>query len=273
MPGPDVPGPAGGADRADLADLRERLGRLQGEAASAHKAYVDRFARKLECERFLELAPLAEARLDELTRSLFREVLDEIQENLSHAVGEILGQEREVRAVHDTKRGNLWVRFEIVNQGNTEDIVKGQGGSVCNILSVGLRLVSLSLLDPRRHRPFLVLDEQDCWLRPDLVPRLMGMIRVVCRRLGLQALVISHHSLDLLTGKADRVLELVPDREQGVVLRRVPAMPSGGEGDDEVYGDDGGGDDGGGDEESRQASRTHDPDLGGDFLEPDPGGE
>ena len=32
--------------------------------------------------------------------------------------------------------------------GQAEDILTGQGGSVCNILSVGLRLIALSQLDP-----------------------------------------------------------------------------------------------------------------------------
>ncbi len=99
-----------------------------------------------------------------------------------------------------------------------EDILHGQGGSVCNILSVGLRLIALSRLDQARHRPFLVLDEQDCWLRPALVPRFMKLIAEIAQRLELQVLVISHHPLDLFIHACDRVLTLSPDREGGVRL-------------------------------------------------------
>jgi ABC-type thiamine transport system ATPase subunit len=102
-----------------------------------------------------------------------------------------------------------------------EDVLTGQGGSVCNILSVGLRLIALSQLDPARHRPFLVLDEQDCWLRPQLVPRFMKLIADIARRLDLQLLVISHHGVDLFAHVADRVFELAPDREHGVAVRQL----------------------------------------------------
>ena len=97
----------------------------------------------------------------------------------------------------------------------------GQGGSVCNILSVGLRLIALSQLHPERHRPFLVLDEQDCWLRPALIPSFMQLINEIAARLELQLLVISHHPIDLFAGAADRIFELRPDREHGAAVTQV----------------------------------------------------
>ena len=99
--------------------------------------------------------------------------------------------------------------------------MSGQGGSVCNILSVGLRLIALSQLPEQAHRPFLVLDEQDCWLRPALIPAFMRLINAIAHKLSLQLLVISHHPLDLFAEAADRVLELGPSREGGAVVRRV----------------------------------------------------
>ena len=80
---------------------------------------------------------------------------------------------------------------------------------------MGLRLIALSQLDPARHRPFLVLDEQDCWLRPDLVPGFVRLIAAIARRLGIQVLYISHHPVDLFADQADRVYILRPGRENG----------------------------------------------------------
>ena len=129
-----------------------------------------------------------------------------------------------VSTLREVKNNRLQIHFQIQRSGNSdeiEDIMTGQGGSVCNILSVGLRLIALSQLSPERHRPFLVLDEQDCWLRPALIPRFMKLINEIADRLELQLLVISHHPIDLFAGAADRIFELRPDRELGAVITQV----------------------------------------------------
>lgn len=212
---------------AERRALQRRLDRLSGEAAARVKAYVaDRKALQ-GAASFLDLAPRVTARLETLTRQLFGEVLDEIEADLTHAVREILGQDRRVRSRREIKAGRLSIEFEMEQDGQVEDIMYGQGGSVCNILSVGLRLVALSQLDPGRHRPFLVLDEQDCWLRPELVPRFVGLIAAIAERLDIQVLYISHHPVDLFALRADRVFTLAPSREQGVRVAVVPPRVGG----------------------------------------------
>ncbi len=202
--------------------LERRFDRLHALAEARHDEY-----RRLRKERenvleFLELAPKAGALLDDLSRALFGEILDEIEANLSHAIREILGQERRVVSTRDLKAGRLNIQFQIEREdGEVEDILHGQGGSVCNILSVGLRLIALSLLDRTSHRPFIVLDEQDCWLKPGLVSKFMSVIKAVADRLDLQVLVISHHQIDHFALRADRIYSLVPSREMGVDLHVV----------------------------------------------------
>lgn len=207
-----------------LRELETRLMRLSALAESR----VDEHGRERELAgqagAFLELAPQAAARLEDLSSALFGKVLDEIEANLTHAIREILGQDRVVSTLREIKNGRLNVSFRIHNAGEeeaVEDIMKGQGGSVCNILSVGLRLIALSQLPEENHRPFLVLDEQDCWLRPSLVPRLMKLIAEIASRLDLQVLVISHHPLDLFSNAVDRIHQIRPDRENGVRLETV----------------------------------------------------
>ena len=143
---------------------------------------------------------------------------------MTHAIREILGQDRVVVTQREVKNNRLQIYFQIYNQGNEdeiEDIMTGQGGSVCNILSVGLRLIALSQLPEQNHRPFLVLDEQDCWLKPALIPKFMKLVNEIAKRLKLQLLVISHHPLDLFAEAADRIYELQPDRELGAVVKLV----------------------------------------------------
>ena len=208
----------------ELRDLERRADRLDGLAESLAREH-GRLRVRLDVTRnFLALAPKASARLDELSRELFGETIEDIEANLTHAIREILDQDRVVRGVKEIKSGKLSVFFEVVHGGESEDILTGQGGSVCNIVSTGLRLIALSQLDARRHRPFLVLDEQDCWLRPALVPRFVKLIKKIAARLGLQILVISHHPVDLFALHTQKVYALRPGRD-GVRLEVVQDTP------------------------------------------------
>lgn len=208
----------------DLRAVERRLDRLSALAEGLHNEH-ERVRGHLESARdFLVLAPSARDRLEELSKALFGKILDEVELNLTHAIREILGQDRVVVTEREIKNNRLQIEFRIQNRGNEdeiEDIMTGQGGSVCNILSVGLRLIALSQLPEHQHRPFLVLDEQDCWLKPALIPKFMQLINEIANKLSLQLLVISHHPLDLFAEAADRIFELRPDKAHGASVTRV----------------------------------------------------
>lgn len=209
--------------RGELDGLERRAGRLEGLAESLSRDH-QRARRELASLRaFLDAAPLALARLEELSRDLFGELMEEVEANLTHAVREILGQDRKVVSRREIKGGKFHIALEIENQGQPEDILTGQGGSVCNILSVGLRLIGLAQLDPEEHRRFLVLDEQDCWLRPELVGSFARLIAAIGERLGVQVLYISHHAVDAFQPHADRLIQLSPSREAGVRVQVLAA--------------------------------------------------
>jgi ABC-type branched-subunit amino acid transport system ATPase component len=91
-------------------------------------------------------------------------------------------------------------------------------------------MFALTTLDPAQHRRFLVLDEQDCWLRPDLVPRLVQIVHEAGKALGLQTLMISHHDVSAFAPYADRIYELQPGKD-GVKLRQILAPPGESDGD------------------------------------------
>ncbi|WP_419786110.1 hypothetical protein [Pseudodesulfovibrio sp.] len=210
--------------RQDLHEVERRYDRLVALAEAHHAEHARLNGLLAQTRDFLVLAPSARQALEELSTTMFGKMLDEVEANLTHAIREILGQDRVVSSVREVKNNRLQIHFQIQNKGNEEqieDILTGQGGSVCNILSVGLRLIALSRLEESRHRPFLVLDEQDCWLRPVLIPRFMQLINEIAARLELQLLVISHHPIDLFAGAADRIFELQPDREHGTSLKQV----------------------------------------------------
>ena len=193
-----------------LKSLRDRLTTLTSRALSLQRELHEARQALQAKVAFLQVQPQVARKLEELATAYFGQILQEVETNLTYALQEILGQNVRVVTSRAVKHGKVHIEFGIERDGKREDILRGQGGSVCNVLSVGLRFIALSQLDEQAHRRFLVLDELDCWLRPDLVPRLMGIIHTIAHRLGFQVLVISHHNLDLFREHADRIFPLRP---------------------------------------------------------------
>ncbi len=174
-----------------------------------------------EHQRFIQIADQVTGALEILSEKLFQNLLKVIEAKLTIAIQEVLEQPIELKSVVDWKRNSIAVDFLVERNGNSEDILKGQGGSVANILSIGLRMFALTSLDEKQHRRVLILDEQDCWLHPDLVPRLVRIVHEAGSALGFQVLMISHHDVASFVRHADRVYRLTPDRGDGVGLEQV----------------------------------------------------
>lgn len=202
-----------------------RLDKLSWQLEANQKRLKQTETKILDLESFLEVADRTSTALEILSKSLFQEVLGVLETNLTRAIQEVLGQPIKFKSNADFKRGAAAVNFSIERDGNTEDVLRGQGGSVQNVLSVGLRMFALATLNPEQHRQFLVLDEQDCWLRPELVPKLVNIVHRAARELGFQVLMISHHDVGLFEKYADKIYRLSP--KNGTVEADVMADPTG----------------------------------------------
>src|SRR5262249_19904910 len=154
-----------------------RLERLIGRFQERKRQSAEVQVRLDDLQKYLSISDRVTNALELLGQRLFKELLGVVQEKTTIALQEILEQPIRLRADAEFKRGAASVEFWIDHEGYREDIYRGQGGSVSNILSVSLRLFALTTLDPTQHRRFLVLDEQDCWLRPDLVPKLAKIVQ------------------------------------------------------------------------------------------------
>ncbi len=206
--------------------LRHRFERLTGHQR-ALQAERDRKERQLdEIRKYLDLAPQVDDALELLGQEMFGKLSALLESNLTLALQEVLGQAIKLKVVAGHSRGSATLEMHIERDGQPEDIMKGTGGSVANILSVGLRLFALARLDEKQHRRFLVLDEQDCWLSPDLVPKLVKIIRDAGQTLGFQVIMISHHSPSLFRQFADRIYEFTPTLDGVKVEASDPAAQS-----------------------------------------------
>ena len=200
--------------------LRKRVDQLSWHRNSLYEK-AKRIALRLKTlEDYLAIADDVTVALENLGQELFEKVLRVLEEKLSAAIEEVLDQPIEFKSQATFKNGAASISFSVEREGNREDVNRGQGGSVQNVLSVGLRLFALNGLNPEEHRRFLVLDEQDCWLRPELVPRLVKIVSQAAKELNFQVIMISHHDLSLFEKYADKVYRLLPDSD-GVAISEI----------------------------------------------------
>jgi DNA repair exonuclease SbcCD ATPase subunit len=205
--------------------VRERFTKLN---AWREQAAADLSAARSELastQLYLLLSERVTSALELLSQRLFRELLDVIEEKMTIALQEVLEQPLKLKAEVQWRRNAATVDFWIERNGHREDITKGQGGSVTNILSAGLRMFALTTLDENTHRRFLVLDEQDCWLKPELIPRLAKIVHDAGEALGFQVIMISHHDISAFSQYADRVYQLTPKSDNEVQVSLVNSGP------------------------------------------------
>ncbi len=189
--------------------LVERLARLEGERNNQLRQLEHNQEQQTALQQKLDLAKLVEEALEQLSGKLFEDLLHNLEKLLTQALQDVLEQPLRLITVADFKRGSLSIEFMIERDGEREHIMHGQGGSVANVLSVGLRMFALANRKDV-HRQLLILDEPDCWLQPELVPRLVKIIKLAGEQLGIQVLLISHHQTDLFADAAERIHRLVP---------------------------------------------------------------
>ena len=206
---------------------RRVLDRLEGRRETIQKTRDDRDRQRQDVAQYLAVADDIKVALEAFSEQLFGELVDALQSQLTKALQDVLDQPIELKVERGNRQGAVTLGFYVERAGQREDIMKGQGGSVVNILSVGLRLLALHGEDEKRHRRFLVLDEQDCWLRPGLVPKLVGIIHEAGKKMGFQVLMISHHDPAMFEKYADRIYRCRPHndgKETCVLVEDVPPI-------------------------------------------------
>jgi ABC-type branched-subunit amino acid transport system ATPase component len=204
------------------AQLRKGCDRLIHQRDTLRAERDARAAQRKDLAGYLDVADAVTLALETLGEQLFGDIIKIIETQLSRALEEVLEQPLALKVERQLSRGTAALQFHVERNGQREDIMRGMGGSVANVLSVGLRLLALHTLDPQHHRRFLVLDEPDCWLAPALVPRLVHMIHEAGKKLGFQVLLISHHDVSSFERYADRIYQCVPENG-GTALRQIGA--------------------------------------------------
>lgn len=189
-----------------LEDARARYETLSVEVGQ-HKARI-------------EMEPEIMSVMEELQRREHERSVGAYEELLTLFMGDVLPGERKVSLDLRTERGlpalDVYIEKE---SGHLEDVLSATGGSVTNILSAGLRFIALVRSG---QRPFMVLDEADCWIAPIRAPQFAAVVQSVAEQLGVQVLMVSHHPEQMFEEMLSHRVR-IEKNGQGIVARWAPS--------------------------------------------------
>lgn len=121
---------------------------------------------------------------------------------LTAILQDVLPEEGSVRLLPQFKRNGTWLDIMLEKGGELEDVVDGNGGAVTNVVCAGLRFAALSRT---RNRRLMVLDEPDCWLKPERVPAFVRVVAQVSAQTKTQTFFITHHDPAFFEGNVNLV--------------------------------------------------------------------
>ena len=191
------------------------------EKAKQELAYAQKYIRaKDEIEKLFDKAEyrLRGSEIDTISRILTAILNDTLYAGTN--------DERKVGMRYAVQRNLPSLDIYIENNGFEESIMHGQGGAVANAVSTGLRIFTIvraKRLD-KTIRNFIILDESDCWIKPEFVSRFSEAISSVAEKIGMQVLYISHHDPSYLA--IDNIVHLYKDRH-GIVRTEYKDFPKG----------------------------------------------
>lgn len=176
--------------------------RLCGVREAAQSREAELVVKVAHAKGRLALDEDVTATLEGLQNRAHQRAVGAFERLLSAIVQDVLPGKGEVKLDLGTERGAPALDVQIDNAGSREDALEGSGGAVTNVLSAGLRFAALTRTG---NRKLMVLDEPDCWLKPDRVPAFIRVLAEVAEKARTQTILISHHEPTFFEGSVNIV--------------------------------------------------------------------
>jgi len=155
---------------------------------SSHNKFLDKK------EKVSDVLQVLQERAQAKTKTVYEELLTKI-------IHEVKGYDKENHKVTlntKVKNSRPWLDIEIENDsGYSRDIYLDKGGSIENIVAMGLRFITLSRTANRR---VLLFDEADKELNPCYVPAIARMLNNLSKEVGIQVVYVTHHDPIIFEG-------------------------------------------------------------------------
>lgn len=206
-------------------EFRSRVERVLGQREQMQKERERQAEAVGEAKARLAMQETMDELFEELNYRAHNRALGKFEAMLTGLVQEVLQTEHQVHIKINTQRQSIGIEFMVGRPGRWESALSGRGGSVANILSAGLRYIAL-VRSKQTLMPFMVLDESDCWIKPDHVLAFSQAIQGLSQIEGypIQTLMISHHDVASLGESAFLVGVYRGNEDTAMVdAGRVPA--------------------------------------------------
>lgn len=209
-----------------LERLINRYHQLVGKKHNAEQSIVRLGTEVAIAKGRLNLKPEVNEFMGLLQDKIHRRSVGKIEAMLTSILGDVFpatenSEADKIKILLSSKRQETSIKIMVTNGEYLEDVINGRGGSVTNVLSTGLRFIALARSG---LTPFIVLDEADCWLKPEKIPAFMGVICQLAEKLKIQALVITHHDVDVVK-KSATLLRLTRQGKQVSVQKTNSKEP------------------------------------------------
>jgi len=131
--------------------------------------------------------------------------IESIERVLTSFINDVIPKNNDKVVIKSKAENNrLSLDIFVEEDGKERNVFDDKGGSIQNLISIGLRLITLSR---SRNRRFVVFDEADQGIKTEYIPRLAQLLCELSKKMGIQILYISHHDTSCFHGSA-RIIEL-----------------------------------------------------------------
>lgn len=171
--------------------LNAEIQKLLYESIVTYNSQQKLEAKIKEDKSWLVNQPQRQDFVEKLQQYLQQQNVLAFNQMLSAFVEDVLEKDKKIELELYVSHNLPALKMYAKNNGETESIMDGSGGSLANIVSTGLRIIAVAR-SPARN--FLVLDEADCWIKPERIELFAKVIGEISVKLNMQIVMISHHS-------------------------------------------------------------------------------
>lgn len=163
-------------------------------------------------------------KVTELFRFVIENKSKESKEKLEHLLSFGLktvfkDQDLRVRVEEGMERNKPTLKIKLIHNGNERPLFGSFGGGVVNIVAFLMRVLALS---NSKMRPFLVLDEQFSMVSEEYIPNTAELIRKLCDKMGLDAMVITHK--ESFRDHANRIYHMESGSSGAIRIRKLEVL-------------------------------------------------
>lgn len=176
--------------RSRLHGLSLRGAQLQGRREAEEQQQAQLLRDVSEAKGRMTLSAEVGSVFEGLQTLAHQRSVGSLESLLTAIVNDVLPDEGAIRMIPSYKANSTHLDVLLDKEGNLEDVLDANGGAITNVVCAGLRFAALAQTSNRR---LVVLDEPDCWLKPDRVSAFANTIAQVAHQGRFQAFFITHH--------------------------------------------------------------------------------